>query len=331
MQLLKQVKKKLSRQKIYFLLFVAFAGLVISACVSTITIVSQQALVVPGDTAHMVLNLKWAEINYDRSCRQVVGICVPRSWNAAQNTTMTYRSDVGNGDMVLVPENIVDPSTKASYIATLTKKYGIGPNYVNDMEWVVFWSDVKLNAANQQTVAGNIFINIKTSGDNLSFKPGYFMCEDEDGISDANSGYYQSIFGSCMLVSDGINDVIDFCNPQIGTADPASALDNDIVTIKYNGSLDNSALKNEENIYFCAKAFTTTGSVIDLCQQTAQTKLTKFDLQQWRIDFWPKKYFNLSGTQSISRIEYYFTNQSGTLKTGYANTTDPFKYSFKCK
>ena len=51
---------------------------------------------------------------------------------------------------------------------------------------------------------------------------------------------------------------------------------------------------------------------------------------KWRIDLWPRKYFNLPSGQQISKIEYYFTNQSGTIKTGFANTLQPFKYVFNC-
>jgi hypothetical protein len=332
MQVSKPKNKKSLRHKIYFALFIVFAGLVIAACVSTITILNQDSSVTPGDTAHMVINLQWASTNYDRNDRQIVGICVPKGWNAAQNTTMTYKSDVGDGKMVLIPDGITDPATKLSYPAAFAKKFGIGPNYINDMEWVAFWSDVKLSVANQSTVNGQIYINIKTGTDNLSFKPGYAMCEDEDGLSDANSGYYTSLFGDCMLVAaPDADDIQDFCNPQIGVADPASATDNDIVTITYNGSLDTSALKNAGDIYFCAKGYTTTGEVIDKCQQTEATKLTLSGLQQWRIDFWPKKLFNLQQRQSLSKIEYYFMNKEGTIKTGYGNTTDPFKYNFKCK
>jgi len=332
MQVSKPKNKRSLRHKIYFALFILFAGLVIAACVSTITILSQDSSVTPGDTAHMVINLQWSAINFDRNDRQIVGICVPKSWNAAQNTRMTYKSDVGDGNMVLIPDGIVDPATKLSYAAAFIKKFGIGPNYINDMEWVAFWSDVKLSAANQTTVNGQIYINIKTSTDNLNFKPGYAMCEDEDGLSDANSGYYTSLFGDCMQVTaPDAEDIQDFCNPQIGTNDPASATDNDIVTIVYNGSLDTSALKNVGDIYFCAKGYTTDGAIIDMCQQTDQTKLTPSGLQQWRIDFWPKKLFNLQSGQSLTKLEYYFTNKDGTIKTGYGNTTDPFKYNFKCK
>ena len=95
MQVAKSKNKKTLRYKIYFALFILFAGLVIAACVPTITIVSQQSGVVPGDTAHMEINLQWSVINLDHTQRQIVGICVPKNWNAAQTTTMTYKSDVG--------------------------------------------------------------------------------------------------------------------------------------------------------------------------------------------------------------------------------------------
>lgn len=332
MRVRKPKNKTSFRHKIYFALFILFAGLVIAACVPTISVISQQSGVIPGDTAHMQINLQWSVINLDHTQRQIVGICVPKSWNAAQNTTMTYKSDVGDGNMILIPDGITDPATGLSYAAAFTKKFAIGPNYINDMEWVAYWSDVKLNGANGTTVNGQIFINIKTGTDDLSFRPGYAMCEDGDGLSDGNSGYYTSLFGDCMLVASPTADNIqDFCNPQIGTADPSSSTENDIITIVYNGSLDTTALKNEANIYFCAKAYTTDGAVIDMCQQTDQTKLTPSGLQQWRIDFWPKKLFNLPSGQSLSRIEYYFTDKTGTLKTGYGNSADPFKYVFKCK
>lgn len=326
------IHKRRFSKKLYLLIFIVFAALIITACVSTITIISQQSLVIPGDTAHMVVALQWSATNYDRNDRQVVGICVPKSWNAAHNTTMTYTSDVGNGNMVLIPDGITDPATKLPYAQALTKKFGIGPNYINDMEWVVFWTDVKLSVANQSTVNGKIYINIKTSGDYLSFKPGYAMCEDEDGLSDANSGYYTSIFGTCMdVVGSGTDDVQDFCNPQIGIGDPANATENDIVTIKYNASLDTSILKNEQNVYFCAKAFTSTGDSITVCQQDEKSKLTKSGIQEFRIDFWPKKFFNLANGKTLTRIEYYFTNQGGNVRTGYGNSTAPFKYNFRCK
>ncbi len=324
--------KKSLRFKIYFALFVLFAGLVIASCVPSITIISQQDNTVPGDSVHMAVSLKWDVINLDHTQRQVLGICVPKSWNAAQNTTMTYKSDVGNGTMVLIPTNIPEPSSGLSYPAAFLKKFGIGPNYINDMEWVVFWSDNKLFGANGTSPSGQFNISIKTSTDNLSFRPGFGMCEDGDGLSDGNPGYYTNLFGNCMLVAaPDAADIQDFCNPQIGTAEPSSATDNDIVSVIYNGSLDTTALRNQTDVYFCAKGYLTDGTVIDICQQTEATKLTSSGLQQWRFDFWPRKLFNLQSGQTLERLEYYFSSQDGTLKTGYGNSADPFKYVFKCK
>jgi hypothetical protein len=158
------------------------------------------------------------------------------------------------------------------------------------------------------------------------------MCEDEDGLSDSNSGYYQSQFGTCMeVIGTGDEDVQDFCNPQIGIGEPSSATENDIVTIKYNASLDTSSLKNQPDIYFCATAFTSDNDSVSICQPSPQTKLTRYDLNQWRIDFWPKKFFNLEKGKIINQIKYYFTDETGTIKTGYGNSADPFKYNFKCK
>lgn len=329
----KPKKRKSSRHLVYLLLLIAFGGLIITACVSTLTIVSQDQLVSPGDTAHMVIGLQWTQTNYDHTDRQVVAICVPKVWDVAHTTTMTYTSDVGDGRMEVIPTGINEPSTGLPYPVAMMKKFGIGPNYINDMEWVAFWTDNKLFVANQTTVNGTIHINIKTTNDYLSFKPGYAMCEDEDGLSDANSGYYQNQFGTCMEVigNDITQDIEDFCNPQIGIAEPSNATENDIVTIKYNGNLDTSLLKNQTNIYFCAKAFTTTGDSIEICQPSAKTRLKPFDVKQWRIDFWPRKFFNLPDGISLTQLKYYFTDETGTMRTGYGNSEDPFKYTFKCK
>ncbi|MFT3751143.1 MAG: DUF4961 domain-containing protein [Agriterribacter sp.] len=103
--------KKTYRSKIYLFLFIAFAGLIVTACVSTITVVSQDGIVIPGDSAHMVIALQWSETNFDRNDRQVVGICVPKAWNAARNTNMSYTSDAGNGKLVLIPDGINDPAS----------------------------------------------------------------------------------------------------------------------------------------------------------------------------------------------------------------------------
>lgn len=322
---------KPARQKIYFVGIVVLLGLVIAACSSTITNIDQPNSVTAGDTAKIILSIQWKLTNFDHNDRQVIGICVPKSWNAGSNTIMKIEGDAGDANMSLIPESAIEPATKLSWSEAFMKKFGVGPNLISDMEWVVFWSDTKFSIPNQSTVAGKVYINIKSSLDNLQFKPGYGMCEDNDGLADNFTGFYTSAFGSCLEVLDGEGDLQDFCNPQIGVGEPSNALANDLITIKYDGNLDISTLSNEQNIYFCAKAYLADGTVVENCNKTDEALLKPWAFKKWRIDLWPFKYFGLQQGQELTRIEYYFTDQSGNLKTGFANTSDPFIYTFKCK
>src|SRR5690606_1666505 len=223
---------------------VIFFGLIVGACVSTIVNIQQPTIVAAGDTAHIVLDIQWKETNEDHTDRQVIGICVPKSSNAGSNTKMYLVSEIGESGMSKVPAGATEPSSGLEWAEAFTKKFGIGPNLIDDMEWIVFWSDIKFFVANQSLVNAKIFINIKTGPDNLMVKPGYAMCEDRDGLSDSNSGYYTSAFGNCLEVNEGEGDVVDFCNPQIGIGEPSNATDNDIITLKYNALLDTTALSN---------------------------------------------------------------------------------------
>lgn len=328
----KLVRRKIRRQRTYFVITAALAALIIAACVSTITSISQPATVNAGEVAHIELGINWKENAGPNTERQVIGICVPRSWNASVNTTMRLTSDVGDGPMSLIPDGATEPATGLSWKAAFTKKFGIGPNVIDDMEWIVFWSDQKYTVPNQTPTNATIYIDVKTSMDNLQFKPGYAMCEDGDGLNDSQTGYYTKAFGSCLQVINGEGDNQDFCNPQIGIGDPSTSTDNDLITIKYDGNLDSTSLSTMGNIYLCAKAYTADGQTIDVCAQDNVSRMTALGSKKWRIDFWPKKYFKVAAGKTLTKIEYYFTDQTGTVKTGYGNTTTtPFVYSFKCK
>lgn len=332
MQKVQKIQRfKRIRQRIYFLAVMVLLGLVIAACVSTITNINQPSEINAGDTAKIILSIQWKETNFDHTDRQVIGICVPKSWDAANHTSMRVEGDVGESGMSLVPSSAIEPMTKLPYNEAFMKKFGIGPNLIEDMEWVVFWSDIKFTVPNQSLVNGKVYINIKTSTANLQFKPGYAMCEDKDGLSDEFSGFYTSAFGTCMATVNGEGDLQDFCNPQIGIGEPSNALANDLITIRYDGNLDISALPGETNIYFCAKAYTTDGQILENCNKDEDALLKPWAFKKWRVDLWPFKYFGMQPGQELTKIEYYFTNESGTLKTGFANTSDPFIYNFKCK
>lgn len=330
-KILKYFSAKQRKSRIFLVLSVAALGYIIAACTPSITSVEQEETVNAGDSAHMIMHISWTQIIFAQDKRLVVGVCEPKSWNGDENTTMHVAATPGNSSMSLIPPNLLEPSTGLPWKEAFRQKFGIGPNLLDDVEWVVFWSDQIFHVENQESPTGTVFISTKTSENNLQYKPGYAFCENDDGVSDGFTGYYTNIFGSCLEVVNGIGDIQDFCNPQIGIVEPSNATKNDILTFKYDGDVDSSNLSNESEIYLCITAWTKDGQTIPVCSMEEKSKLVNWGPKKWRLDMWPLKFFDLSSTQELDRFEYYFTNKSGSIKVGYANTEAPFKYSFKCE
>jgi hypothetical protein len=291
-----------------------------------------------GDTMTVVMHTRYESYGDKLGFHLVGGFLAPKSWNAAHHTTMYFTSTITTGvqRMSLIPSSEIAPGSNGqSWPDAVKTKYGIGSNVINDLEWVVFWSDNTFDIHNQQFPTADITIKVKTGTENLQYKRGYFLSESVDGFSvadnDPTSLYARAAFTSCFQITDGEGDLVDFCNPQIGAAEPSKAKVDDIVSFKYDGELDTTNLKNEGDIFFCAKAYTSDGQTIDACSQEDKSKMVPWGFHKWRIDLWPRKYFNLQSGQSLTKIEYYFMDKTGTIKTGYGNTTAPFVYTFKCE
>jgi hypothetical protein len=99
----------------------------------------------------------------------VVAILLPKGFAGAQNTQVTYTSNLGDGNMELMPSTVIEPSTQGStnltYPESMAAKFGIGNNLVNDLEWVVFRSVNQVSIANGITILGNVYFNIKVGAD----------------------------------------------------------------------------------------------------------------------------------------------------------------------
>ncbi|HRH50871.1 MAG TPA: DUF4961 domain-containing protein [Panacibacter sp.] len=290
-----------------------------------------------GDTMSVVLHTKYDIFGDKLGLHLVGGILVPKSWNAAQNSTAFFTSTITTGiqQMSIIPANEIPfGSDGLNWAESVTKKYGFGSNVINDLEWVIFWSNNTYDVTSADNHAtADITINVKTGTENLQYKRGYFLSESIDAFSTSQYSdwqFVQGFFTNCFNITDGTGDLIDFCNPQIGAGEPSNAKAGDIVTIKYDGDLDASDLKNAGDIFLCAKAYTTAGQTIDVCLQEDKSKMVLWGSNKWRMDLWPAKYFNLKSGEELSKIEYYFTDKTGTIKTGYANTAAPFVYKFKC-
>lgn len=91
-------------------------------------------------------------------------------------------------------------------------------------------------------------------------------------------------------------------------------------------------LDNENEVYLRVRALDAQDKVLgEINQATAKSKLSAIGGKRFLIDIWPRGFFSIDGGAEIARLEYFFTDASGTKVVGYGNTDQPFKYSFRCK
>lgn len=70
-----------------------------------------------------------------------MAILVPKSWNARENTTVTYTATGKEDGVTSLPMSPVNPqlvpkNVDVPWSEVLRAEYGVGTNVLNDMEWV---------------------------------------------------------------------------------------------------------------------------------------------------------------------------------------------------
>jgi hypothetical protein len=318
-------------------------GIVITRCSITVFNIIQPDTAVVGSTVPISVNFTYHNITGGNTENLVFGFLVPKGWATAQNAKITYTSTVGNGKMVLMPSNITEPQSNGlTWSAALLKKFGIGGNLINDMEWVVYQSDVGFPLSDGEEITATLNISLKVGADNNNTlcKLGYVVAESHDGLHEADTyidggakyEYYAEQVTPCFMLTGGSGDIVDFCNPQLTSVDPPKALDNDFVTIAYDGTVIPTALTGASAVYLCATANTSDGKTYSVCDQSAKTqfKQTAPGINKYNITIWPRSYFGIADSQTIVNMNYYLTDVTGNIKVGYGNTASPFTYTFKC-
>lgn len=304
--------------------------IVIISCSMSIESVVQPTSINGGEVLPITLNVK-VETNQSQTSKFMVAVLVPKLWRVANTATVTFTSDITTGpqQMTVIPNGTAAPQGNGlNWPNLLAAKIGNGGNLINDWEWVAFYSNADIGIGGNVTVRATVSISIPVTNDNLSFKMGYVVANSSDGLSATDR--YGTYFPGCLTVN-GDGDMIDFCNPQLAAIDPRTSLDNDIITMNFDAGVAPNELQNASSIYLCATGITTTGTSIEVCRQVPSSKLTSLGAGRWRIDIWPRSFFALDETQQLAKMEYFFTDESGSIKVGYGGGQTPFIYTFKCQ
>lgn len=291
--------------------------------------VNQPDSITAGDVLTATMNVRINAIKDETETRLVVGFLAPKKWNAAENTTVSYTSNVGNGTMSLVPKGSQPAgSGGADWPTTINNKAGIGNNKIRDLEWVVFWSDQAYNVSNGTNINAQVKIMATTGGQDVVVELGYFVASTKEDI---NGGNTYGVQFARLETTGGTGPQINFLVPQLSVANPTQNLDNEFLTLSFDGSIIPTDLTDAPQVYLCATAYTNDNQAITICGDEQKTKMTNTDRDKWRIDFWPRKHFNVSENQTIVRMEYYFSNAAGDKLVKQPDTGDPFKYEFACQ
>lgn len=279
----------------------------------------------------------------------IMGFLAPRSWNVSQNATVTYREDryETNVDhrMTVIPDAEQPANYKGmTWSAALKKKYGVRGNVLNDMEWIAFKSENYPEA--NGTIHYTVTIKCNSGKNNLKFRPSFFINHSSNGLGDDNSHYDVKDADDCFEVIEGAGAVIDFCSTHYNQVEPLSALQDDYVTFTFQGDINtNNALNNTKNIYIEATAYTVEGNKYIINEKSKKTLLNKdVKLSRYSMTCWPAGFFDITEGETISYIEYIFTNEDGTISVSKSDDSrdnegeeveegkkEPFVFELQCE
>lgn len=262
----------------------------------------------------------------------LAGIMVPKSWNARENAVLTFTSPKGNGVMRMIPDAEIEPVSGLSWHQAAKKMFGIGPNLVDDFEWIVYRSTQSYTFRNNEDISFDVKVECNVGAENMLVRLGFYVGSSIENLRPEDTDYKKVAFSQVFEVTGGEGDLIDFVNPQLATVQPVRTLDNDIITLTFDAGVTHTVLDNQEDVYVTIRCFDEDGLLIDeINEQTDKTRLRSIGGKKFLLDFWPRGYFNVERDQRIARLEYFYTDASGTLRVGYGNTEEPFSYTFRCQ
>lgn len=257
----------------------------------------------------------------DQTRRFLVAILVPKSWNARENTTVTYVADgVEDGhtslpmsavDTKLVPKNATVPWSEL-----LMAEYGVSNNVLNDMEWVAFRTDKLYAIKNHDYANITITIKCKAGPKNLRFKPAFFINFAEDDFPGDEKYKKYSSGNQCFEVVEGDGSVTDFCAFHFNKTEPLAALQDDYITFTFLGDIYTNNLASADAVYMEATAYTDNGHSYFVNEKSEKTLMTKEDRafsNVYNLTIWPGGFFGIPEGETITRIDYIFTNADGTV------------------
>lgn len=285
----------------------------------------------------------------DGNSKLAFGILVPKSWNVANNATLTLTTAAGfaanvvtNEPMVLVGSGEKNPSDALPWASSFQSKIGVLEN-TGPVEWVVFKSattfQINDQVAGQKEVTGTVNIKLHTGARAIKFFMGYTFCGEAFGF---NSEKYPDDYvqASKMLeVTGGDEPMMDFtADPAISFV-PATFGFGDIFSIKYNepNYVTEGGLKGGEAYLVGKVTYEENGVVKEKTIDETSSKTLMEELgdmgqvTSWQKYIYPKEFFGLPKNAVILNIQVHFTNKDKSISILDNETNSDFVVEETCE
>jgi hypothetical protein len=286
--------------------------------------------------------------NRDNADRLVFAMLAPRVWKIRYNTTVTYRADEEldwdeEQTMSVIPDSS-SPRNMSGYTwpEALMERCGLGTNRYNDMEWVAWQADVPVQLYSGSKPNYEITIKCKVSDDNLIASLGFFVNDIEDGLT-TDTQYYKVVYSDAFTVYGGKGETIDYSKVRFNSAEPSRALQDDFITFTFAGEAYDNDLISCDEIFFEATAKTDKGNSYLVNKRSDETLMTREDTfsHSYSLTIWPAGFFGVPDDETITSIEYKFTNRDGSIFINKSveeqlsgdtpdSLDDPFTFTMLC-
>ncbi len=269
----------------------------------------------------------------------VFGFMAPKSWNVAENATVTVNSSPFSQQLVLMNPEEIQPNSDPAvpWVEDLENRVGFGANY-GEMEWVMYEATEPYQPQFPELpLRGTITVEVVVGADNLITQLGYFIGDNEWGIWDFNDNF-DFFFTDCMEVINGQGEIIDLCGDPPGPSTveitPSTFGWNDILHVRFDASSgeggEPTRLAGASSVFWCATALLQDGSTIDICTPSDVNSMAFEGNDIWSLTLWPADFFELEDANEIVSVSYNFTNDAQNIVVTDPSTGADFFLQSNC-